>query len=269
MDVYEFAKSLIKDAGDFIETRRLEGFEVLRKTGPHDLVTPVDKETESFIYNRIKAQFPEHKIVGEETYGKEVTELSGYTWIVDPIDGTVNFINQNDNFAISVGIYKDNEPFCGFVYDVSNKVLYHAKAGEGAYRDTKRLDEVKYQSLENTIVGLSHKWLLKEEVKEEFTELVVKARSVRNRGSAALDFTYVAEGKYGAAVFYKLFPWDFAGGRIIANELGIKVVTLTNEEVPVLESSSIVAGHKDLVDEILEIFNRDTFKKQHDKLYKK
>src|SRR5699024_6153679 len=129
--------------------------------------------------------------------------------------------------------------------------------------------EVKYQSLENTIVGLSHKWLLREDVKDAFTDLVVKARSVRNRGSAALDFTYVAEGKYGAAVFYKLFPWDFAGGRIIANELGIKVVTLTNEEVPVLESSSIVAGHKDLVDEILEIFNHDTFKENHDKLYKK
>lgn len=267
MDVYEFAKSLIRDAGDFIETRRLEGFEVMRKTGPHDLVTPVDKETEEFIYKRIKAQFPEHNIVGEETYGKDVKTLKGFTWIVDPIDGTVNFINQNDNFAISVGIYKDEEPYCGLVYDVANKVLYHSKVGEGAYRNSEKIKEVDYQPLDDTIVGVSHKWLLKDDVRHFFIELVDKARSVRNRGSAALDFTSVADGKFGAVVFYELFPWDYAGGRILTNELGLKCVTLTGEDVPELEASSVVCGHEKLVDEILEIFDHESFKEVHDKFF--
>ena len=93
------------------------------KSEANDLVTNIDKETEQFFIQHIKADFPDHRIFGEEGFGDEIKDLNGYVWILDPIDGTTNFIHQKKNFAISLGIYKDGVGILGYIYNVMEDAL--------------------------------------------------------------------------------------------------------------------------------------------------
>jgi myo-inositol-1(or 4)-monophosphatase len=268
MKIYQFAAELINEAGQFIKQRMTESYHIDSKSNRNDLVTDVDRETETLIFERIASEFPEHKIIGEEGHGTDIEDMSGVTWIVDPIDGTLNFVHQQENFSISMGIFIDGEPYAGLVLDVMNGDLYHARYGEGAFKNNTLLPDIENSELRSSIISTNANWLVKEGIKEPFVQIVKDARSVRSYGSAALEITNVATGLTSAALFYRLHPWDFAGGMIIVNELGGLTTTLLGDDVRMLATNSIVTGNPNIHQELIQYFNNDDeFVRNHAKFH--
>lgn len=257
MEIYEFGKYLINEAGNFIRHRMQHDFEINSKMNPNDLVTDVDKETESFIFDRISEEYPEHRIIGEEGHGADINETEGVLWIVDPIDGTLNFVHQMENFAVSIGVYKDGEPYCGLILDVMNDTLYHARAGNGAYKDDVQLKPMKETHLKESLVILNPNWVVKEQISTPFIKVVKDARSTRSYGSAALDLVHTATGLVSAALFFRLHPWDFAAGMIIISETGGMTTNLIGEEIDVIRKDSVLAGNPAIHNELKGYFKAD------------
>ena len=180
--------------------------------------------------------------------------LDGIVWIVDPIDGTMNFVQQKRNFAISIGIFHQGIGEIGFVYDVMSDILYSAKRNEGAYKNDELLPPLKSQlKLEEAMLGFNHHWLCENRVIDEqvMQELVKKIRGSRAYGSAALKLAYVAEGIIDGYLTMNLAPWDIAGGIILVKEVGGVTTNLTGEPVNMLTNDSTLTCHPAIQQEII------------------
>jgi myo-inositol-1(or 4)-monophosphatase len=268
MTVYEFAKGLILEAGNNVTKIMQQEIEIETKSNPNDLVTNVDKATEKFLFDNIKETYPNHAVIGEEGHGHDVSETKGVVWVVDPIDGTLNFVHQQENFAISIGIFKDGEPYAGFVYDVINNVLYHCKAGEGAYENERLIPTLAEDTLEKSIIGINPNWLTKPKLGPMLQPIVEDSRSARAYGSAALEIVYVATGKLGAYVTPRLQPWDFAGGMIILNEVNGKATNMLGEPLSILHPNSVIVANASLHDNLIHNYfdnYRDTLIALHER----
>ncbi|EKU47712.1 inositol monophosphatase family protein [Staphylococcus massiliensis] len=243
MLLYDFAKTIILEAGNNIRTWMNEDIDIETKSNPNDLVTNVDKETEQFLVQKIHDHDPSHLIVGEEGHGHDLTNVEGTIWVIDPIDGTLNFVHQKENFAISVGIFVDGEMYAGFVYDVMKDRLYHAKSGDGAYVNDRKLPILEDASVGRNLIAVNPNWLTKPKLSQLFHPIVNQSRSARAYGSAALEIVYVATGQLSLYMTPRLKPWDFAGGWIILKEVQGKITNLNGDDISILEPSSILAGN--------------------------
>src|SRR5699024_6021018 len=135
---------------------------------PKDLVTQMDREVEIFFATKIKQFYPEHAMLGEDGYSDYLTETRGTIWIIDPIDGTMNFVNQKKHFAIAVGMYYNRSDEIGMVYDVMNNQLYSGLLDGGAYRYDQRLHQLNPQkSLNTSIISSNHHWLMPNRIVEK------------------------------------------------------------------------------------------------------
>ncbi|TDM05146.1 inositol monophosphatase family protein [Macrococcus lamae] len=254
MTIYEFARRIILEAGQNIKDKLKLELTIETKSNPNDLVTNMDKETEQFLADKINQTYPDHRIIGEEGHGSDIDTLEGVIWIIDPIDGTLNFVHQQQNFAISIGIFKDGEKYAGFVYDVMNNNLYHAIAGKGAYLNDRQLATLQSTELKRSIISMNPNWLTKDWTKDVYSPIVKDARSARSYGSAALDFVFVATGIIDSYITLRLHPWDFAGGMIIAEETGAIVSNQLGEKLHPLKSNSILVANPELHHEILNVY---------------
>ena len=253
-EIHAQAVRWIKEAGQ----RIIQSFETIldieTKSNMNDLVTNMDKDVEHFFIERIAKRFPDHKVLGEEGSGHDLDELDGIVWIIDPIDGTMNFVHQQRNFAISIGIVENGVGKIGLIYDVVHDELYHCIKGKGAFLDEKRIEPMRDAKLEESIVGLNAIWLTdnKKIDKNITAKLVKEVRGTRSYGSAALELIYVATGRLDAYISMRLAPWDFAGGTIIIEELGGKVTDLQGNPVHYLKKSSLIAAAPKLHQTIME-----------------
>ncbi|NHM77078.1 inositol monophosphatase family protein [Staphylococcus sp. 11511212] len=251
MHLYDFAKNLVLEAGNNIRKWMNEDLEIEAKSNPNDLVTNVDKSVETFIVNQIQAQYPHHKIIGEEGHGHDIDSTEGVVWVIDPIDGTLNFIHQKQNFAISIGIFKDGQAYAGFVYDVMRDILYHAKANKGAYKNETSLPSLQSTALKESIVGLNPNWLTKPQMGAILQPIIQDSRTARAYGSAALEIVYVATGLLSAYITPRLHPWDYAGGLIILQEVGGKGTSFLGEALSITTHSTVLIGNPAIHEEIL------------------
>lgn len=248
-ELFVQAKEWVLEAGEQIRNKMNGPMIVDTKSNPNDLVTTVDKETESFFAGKIKNKYPDHFILSEEGFGDNLTTLDGNVWIIDPIDGTMNFVHQKRNFAISVGIYHDGIGEIGIIYDVVGDILYSAIKNEGAYKnDIKLLPLKRKVKLEEAILGLNHFWLCENSLVNErvMENLVKQVRGTRTYGSAALEFAYVAEGILDGYLTMRLSPWDVAAGMVIVNEVGGVTSNIYGKEVDMLIQNSIFTCHSTL-----------------------
>ncbi|WP_174613120.1 inositol monophosphatase family protein [Virgibacillus ihumii] len=242
--LYNQAKEWVMEAGSIIRDQIGAPLEINTKSNPNDLVTTMDKNTEYFFVSRIKRAFPDHLIISEEGYGDDLKNLKGTVWIIDPIDGTMNFVHQKRNFAISVGIYHDGIGEIGLVYNVMDDILYSAKRGEGAYKNDFNLPMLPAdRKITESIIGMNHYWLCEnrlvdEKVMEHFVRTI---RGTRLYGSAALEFAYVAEGIIDGYISMSLAPWDIAAGCVIVNEVGGISTNAWGEDINFLGKNTIVA----------------------------
>lgn len=257
--IYEKAKKWVLDAGIHIRKHMHEELNIETKSNPNDLVTSLDKETEHFFVRKIKAYFPDHLILGEEGYGDSVASLDGTVWIIDPIDGTMNFVHQRRNFAISVGVFHNGQGEIGLIYDVMADNLYHAKRGEGAYKNDSKLPPLKKTlPLKESIISLNHYWLCPNRLVDEkqMQQLVRQIRGARTIGSAAIEFAQVAEGVADGYLSLSLMPWDVAAGMILVHEVGGKVTNIDGEPLNLLTKESIVACNSVIYEEILDYLKK-------------
>ncbi|MGN0516706.1 inositol monophosphatase family protein [Eubacterium sp.] len=226
------------------------------KTSNVDLVTKYDKEIQTFLYNELKKIIPDATLLGEEGDGnKDLTD--GYCFIIDPIDGTTNFVKGFQHSAISVGLAKDKELIIGVVYDPDLDNMYYAQKGNGAYLNGNKI-HVSDCDMQTSLVlfgtcpyehELAHKTF-------ELTEKVFyKAIEVRRGGSAALDICYVASGK--ADLYFELIlrPWDWAGATLILKEAGGVCTQVNGDRLSLNSIKSYVCGNKRNIEEFYGIYN--------------
>lgn len=259
MEIHMFAKSIIMEAGERIRHSFSEKWEIETKANANDLVTNIDRETELFFIKKIKEFDESYKILGEEGMGKKIDSLDGIVWIVDPIDGTMNFIRQHRNFAISIGIYIDGIGKLGYIYDVMRNQLYYAIEGQGAFLDDVPLQPLQSISLEKSIVGLNAVWVTpnKRINHEPMIDLVRKVRGTRSYGSASLEIASVACGRMDAYISLRLSPWDIAGGAVIAKEVGALTSNLKNEPINLLKQDAFIVAnptiHQEIIDNYIQL----------------
>ncbi|MFP7494215.1 inositol monophosphatase family protein [Terribacillus saccharophilus] len=257
--LYQQAQQWILEAGRLIKEKMDEPLEIMTKSSPKDLVTKMDKAVETFFLTKIGETYPSHKVLGEEGIGKAVSETKGTVWIIDPIDGTMNFVHQKSNFAISIGIVHEGVAEIGFVYNVMEDTLYHAMRNEGAYKGKRKLPMLPEKTLDQSIIELNHFWLCpnRRVNEEKLQQLVYRAMGTRAYGSAALELAFLAEGITDAYLTFSLQPWDYAGGFVILREVGGKLTDAIGEPVDFLNRTTVVAAnssiHQELIDDYIEL----------------
>lgn len=256
--VDRYAKSLIKEAGHKIRVSFFNRIHIDSKTNANDLVTNIDREIEQFFINRIHTDFPDHKILGEEGYGDDIKALDGITWMLDPIDGTTNFIHQKQNFAISLGIYADGVGMLGYIYDVVHDDFYHAKKDEGAYFNDERLPLLQPVKISEAVLGINARWGAPNNYMdhEKIIGLILECRGTRSYGSAAIEIAYVASGRLDAYMSMRLSPWDVAGGLVIAREVGAIASNLHGDPLHLLGQETFIVAKPELQEEILTNYIR-------------
>lgn len=239
------AKEWVKEAGEKIKASFDKSLSIQTKSNPNDLVTNIDREVEEYFFDNIAQTFPDHHILGEEGSGHELNTLDGIVWIIDPIDGTMNFVHQKRNFCISVGVYENGIGKIGLIYDVVHNELYHAIKGNGAYMNDMRLPKLPDVKLEESILAINATWVTENKRIDPsvLTPLVKRVRGTRSFGSAALEFAYVATKRLDGYITMRLAPWDIAAGVVIVDEVGGITTTLDGNPIDLLNKSSILVAN--------------------------
>ncbi|MFT4416064.1 inositol monophosphatase family protein [Fredinandcohnia humi] len=255
-EIDRYAKQWIKEAGERIRNSFKMELIIETKSNPDDLVTNIDKETEQFFIENIAKTFPGHQILGEEGFGDSIQSMKGITWIIDPIDGTMNFIHQQRNFAISVAVYEEGVGQIGLIYDVVHDELYHARKGQGAYLNSTEIKPLEEVPLERAIIAINATWITENKRIDPklLIPLVNAVRGTRSYGSAALEMAYVVTGRVDAYITMRLSPWDFAAGIVLINEVGGVITTLEGEPLNFLTENSVVVANANIHNEIFTKF---------------
>ena len=253
------AKTWIKEASQHIIQSFSKGVTIETKSNANDLVTDIDKNTEQFFIRKIKENYPSHRILGEEGFGDKVSDLKGIVWIIDPIDGTMNFIRQQRNFAISIGVYEDGIGQIGLIYDVVNDELYHSIKGNGAFLNDLLLSPLEEIIVSEAIIGMNATWVTENNRIDPalLSPLVKHARGTRSYGSAAMEMAYIATGRIDAYISLRLAPWDIAAGIILIQELGGIASTLKGEPLNLLGQNSLFISKPGLHQEIMKNYLND------------
>lgn len=218
-----------------------------------NLVTKYDKMIQDFLFEELQKICPGCSFLGEEGEGNK-TLSDGYCFIIDPIDGTTNFIKGFQHSAISVGLAKDKELIIGVVLDPDLNNIYYAEKSKGAYLNGKKIT-VSDCRMDNSLVLFGtcpYEHELAKKTFELTEQVFYKCLEVRRGGSAALDICYVAAGK--ADLYYEMIlrPWDFAGAMVILKEAGGICSTLGKKEIDLETLGSFVCGNENNVKEFFE-----------------
>ncbi|RNF40721.1 inositol monophosphatase family protein [Planococcus salinus] len=253
-----YIKSLIKEAGHRIRNSFLTDIVVQSKADANDLVTNIDKDIEQFFISRIRKDFPGHRVFGEEGFGDTIEDLEGIVWLLDPIDGTMNFVHQKRNFAISLGVYQDGVGKLGYIYDVMNDDLYHAIHQGGAYYNDEQLNPLPETDIATSIIAMNATWAGPNRyVDHEGTiRLIRDVRGVRSYGSAALELAYLASGRVDAYISMRLSPWDIAGGMVLVKEVGGLATNFSGQDANLLEQDTFVAANSSIHQKLLTDYLR-------------
>ncbi|MEY2873019.1 MAG: hypothetical protein RLZZ373_390, partial [Pseudomonadota bacterium] len=191
--------------------------------GPNDFVTEVDQAAERVIIETLLTAYPDHAILAEESGRSMGSHTSDYVWIIDPLDGTTNFIHGFPQYAVSIALAFKGKVEQAVVYDPARNDLFYATKGRGAFMNDKRLRVSKRIRLADALIGTGFPFRKGDNFKRYLKimeELMPLCAGLRRPGAAALDLCYVAAGWYDAFFETGLHPWDVAAGSLIVTEAG-------------------------------------------------
>ena len=226
------SKILIRDFGE------IEKLQVSKK-GPKDFVTNADVKVEKIILEELKKARPNYSIFSEEN-GSEYNKDKNNTWIIDPIDGTINFLHGIPHFAISIALKSNNEIVSGLIFDPIKNEMFYAEKESGAFFNNHRIRVSKKNELDNCLFATGGK------VKQEID------LNYRKSGSAALDMAYVASGRYDGYFQNNLNLWDIAAGIVIVKEAG---GVINKIDLSIKKNIKIIASSTDINTKLLEKLN--------------
>lgn len=254
-EIHQTMTSWIKEAATHIKAEINEQISVDVKTTPNDLVTNLDYETEKFIVEKIKEAYPNHLIVSEEGFGDNVDNLDGSVWFIDPIDGTLNFVKQKENFCIMLAYYEDGIGQLGYIYDVMKDDFYHVMRGEGAYCNDELLEPISERGLNEGLTALNSK-LISQEQSAAVKSIISDTLGLRLYGSAGIEAMEVISSRTVAYVASNLMPWDFAAPNVFVHEMDARITDFENQPVNLLKPGKIIIANKKAHQEIINIFNQ-------------
>ena len=245
---------MAKEAGDIQMSYFGKISSIQKKSTNIDLVTDADIESENHIINSIQKQFPDHSILSEEN-GKIVNK-NEYTWVIDPLDGTINFAHNLPIFAVSIGLMKNNKTICGIVYNAAADKCFYAEHNKGAFLNQKQIKCSSSTTLSDSLLATGFPYLHDSRYNKSFDifkNFYDRTRGIRRLGAASLDLCFVAMGRFDGYYEYGLKPWDICAGSLILSESGGIVTDWDNNSLPfsgerILGSNGLI--HKEMILEL-------------------
>ena len=240
-------RSLKRDLGE------VENLQVSLK-GPANFVSLADKRAEEMLHDDLIKSRPGYGFIGEEG-GARIGEDKTHTWIVDPLDGTTNFLHGIPQFAISIGLQREGTMIAGVIYNPANDELYTAERGKGAFLNDQRLRVAGRRKLGDCVIGCGLPHIGRgdfELSRLEMTEIQNKVAGLRRFGAASLDLAFVAAGRLDGFWERSLQPWDMAAGQIIVRESGGIVSGIEGDDDP-LKTGNLICGNEFIHAELVKI----------------
>ena len=225
-------KVIIRDFGE------IEKLQVSKK-GPKDFVTITDKNVERILIDQLSKSKKNYSFITEET-GKIINKNNNVFWIIDPIDGTLNFLHGIPHFAISIALQKDNEIISGLIFDPIKNEIFYAEKNNGSYLNNSRIRVSKKSNLEKCLFATNN-----DGIKSVYPRL-----NLRNTGCAALDLAYVSCGRFDGYFHNNINLWDVAAGKIIIEEAGGRVNDIDSYK---LKKINIRAGNSNIYDKMIKL----------------
>jgi len=240
-------RSLKRDLGE------IEHLQVSLK-GPANFVTLADKRAEEMLYTDLAKARPGYGFIGEEGGHREGADKS-HTWIVDPLDGTTNFLHGIPQFSISIALAREGTMIAGVIYNPANEELYIAERGKGTFLNDQRLRVAGRRKLDECVIGCGLPHLGRgnlELSRQELTEIQSRVAGLRRFGAASLDMAFVAAGRLDGYWERDLQPWDIAAGQIIVREAGGIVTGIAGDD-NALTTGHVVCGNEFVHSELIKI----------------
>lgn len=253
LEYHNMIKEALYEARRKILSKKLEFNHIEEKTNSRDLVTIVDKEIEKFLVDKIKYNFPEHYILGEESYDEDYEIVEENVWVIDPIDATANFIKQEEDYCILIGFFQNKIPKLGYIYNVKKDELIYSIENKGVYVGEKKIIFSENIDLNSSLISIDVRKLWKTELLEK---LVEKAFDLRFIGCAGLDGAKVVQGKFGAFICPNLGPWDFAPLQLMAKELNLHISDFDGNNLEFGKRSDFILSTHKVYKEIRELLKK-------------
>ena len=230
----------------------------IKHKGIIDLVTEIDKASEAFLINEIQTEFPDHKIIAEEN--GEISGQNDHCWYIDPLDGTVNFAHNIPFFTVSIAYEENGKVKLGVVYDPMRDECFSAETGQGAFLNDIKLQASETNQLIDSLLVTGFPYIMTDPINnnlDRFEHMSLITQGVRRLGSAALDLSYVAAGRFDGFWEIGLSPWDVAAGSLIVEEAGGVVTRLDGNKNILTPPCEIIAAnsmiHGKLLSELLSV----------------
>lgn len=271
-ELFCYAIEIVKRAGNLVRDAFTKPIETVgTKSSATDFVTETDQAVEELIIREISYRYPEHKFIGEEsaaTTGKSYVLTDEPTWIIDPIDGTTNFVHRVPFIGICVGLAIKKQLRVGIVYNPITEELYTALAGKGAYKNGFPIHVSSARELRQALVCQTlgqhnipekgQKWL-DTSVENQRKALLAGIHGHRTFGAASINMMFVAQGSIDAYVEYGLHSWDMAAAVVIIREAGGVVIDPTGSEFNVMNRRILCASTKELAGEFSTMLSHIDF----------
>ncbi len=235
-------------AGDILRKGFGTKHEITNKPGRQNLVTEYDRASENCIIATIQEQFPTHSFLAEESGYTTPYQGEHIVWVIDPLDGTTNFVHHIPLFTISIAAYYQEQGLCGVIFQPLTQELFIVERGKGAYLNGVRLHTSQTKKIEEAVIitGLPYDTRATPLFNiEQLLQIIGQGATLRNLGSAALALAYIAAGKADAFWMYNLYPWDLAAGQLLIEEAGGVLSFYKNK--PTLHSpTNVLASNPEL-----------------------
>jgi myo-inositol-1(or 4)-monophosphatase len=242
-------------AGAYLKTHFNTPHTLVSKSHINDLVTECDQKSENLIKDLIKKHLPESSFICEES-GRDDHQTS-LVWIIDPLDGTVNFVKKIPFFCVSIALTIDNIPQLGVIYNPLSDELFYAQKGQGAFLNHNPIHVSCIKTLEHAFGALGFPYLVQNHLENSIhplKNLLTQGVPLRRLGSAALDLAYLACGRFDLFFEAHLEPWDYSAGGLIVQEAGGRITNYHDQPLDYKHSSSVVATnthvHSHMIDQV-------------------
>ena len=258
-DFLKFSIDVAKEAGK-IQMSYFGNISALDKKSTNiDLLTEADKKSEQYIIEKISSKFSEHSILSEE-FG-ESDKSSNYKWVIDPLDGTTNFVHNLPIFAVSIGLVKNNKTISAVVYNPAADKCFYAEDKKGAYLNNKTINITSSVTLSDSLIATGFPYLHDDKYElsfEIFKEFYGLTRGIRRLGAASLDLCFVAMGRFDGFYEFELKPWDICAGSLIVKEAG-GIVTDWNNNKLCSSGIRILADNGKIHDEMVQVLSSEKY----------
>ncbi|HEX5445076.1 MAG TPA: inositol monophosphatase family protein [Pirellulales bacterium] len=229
-----------------------------REKGPSDLVTEADLAAQETIRERLLGAFPKHGFLAEEQNAQIPSQEDGLRWIVDPLDGTMNYVHGVPNYAVSIALEQRGRLLAGTVFDPVNRECFSAALGQGAWLNGRPLKASTASSLSQALVAASFPARVQRNDREvaDFIEVTTRAQGTRRMGSSALNLCYVAAGRFDAYWSTSTKTWDIAAGALLVSEAGGVITSYDGGPLDLARPQFIAAATTNLHQELRELLHR-------------